>query len=153
MATSTRHTGPPRSREFYIKVDRTLRSTALLSAIPALCLYAVDTARFDYTSTEATTDSSIVIDALAIVFLSLAVIRYLSLTISSLYQPPSHSEPWTTWVTVVVDLVFFMALLGLGDTTLAMRASPKNCYKYVNGCATWMLDVNRAAGALMIVTA
>jgi hypothetical protein len=51
-----------------------------------------------------------------------------------------------------VDLLLLVAVLSLGDATLSMRSSKKNCASVLGKCSDTALGIMRAAGALLIVT-
>ena len=137
-----------------------LHQIPLLFIVPIVALYASDIRRYDLVGTLAsssrsslwgysytlTYDKSLPLNIVALVVLSHCVIWHF-LWSTLLY--PRESIPLTTFA--LVDFVLWAAVLGLGDTTLAMRSSTKNCAQYIGGCESTNMGVIIAAGSLMIV--
>lgn len=143
----------PRSRRTHDRLDHTLRTVLLLPATIALCLYAVDMARYAYNSSRSH-DVYITVGILGIIFLSLSILRFLWATVKTIWQSPPPALPRYTapWQTVVLDTMFFMVIHGVADTTLSMRSSSTDCDRYVYGCSPWLISSNKAAGAFALVT-
>jgi len=137
-----------------------LHQIPLIFIVPLIALFASDLRRYDLVGTLSssgqsslwgysnswTSDKSLPLDIVALVVLGHCVIwDFLWSTL--LYR--SERIPLTVFA--LVDFVLWAAVLGLGDTTLAMWCSTKTCVNYIGGCEPTSRGVMIAAGALMIV--
>jgi hypothetical protein len=140
-----------RYHEKYVRgdYDKVLRTVPLLTAVPALVLVAVDLHRYttNRKPSRVQRPSSLILDALLLGFVSLDILWALAWTIGGRYRQ-IESRAWT----FCVDLLLLVAVLSLGDTTLAIRSSKTNCSSLLGECSDGALGIMRAAGALLIVT-
>jgi hypothetical protein len=137
--------------------DKVLRALPLLTVVPALVLVGVDldlhryyiTATHSRPSRVRQRPSSLILDAVSLALVSLDMLWALAWTIlGGRYRQKMELRAWT----FCLDLLLLVAVLGLGDTTLAMRSSKTNCSSLLRECSNSALGIMRAAGALLIVT-
>ena len=133
-----------------------LRLLPLLLTIPLLVLYSIDLSRFLSTAALSASNAIPIVDGLSLAFLGLSVLWTLVLlSLRHFERDPSLV------LCMVVDALFWAALLGLGNTTLPLRSTGKNCERFeataeaemVWTCAGEVLAQMQTAGALMILNA
>jgi len=149
------------------RYDFILHLLSIILAIPMLILFAIDVhaARRYSKLLPSKSDPSnhsgslrgplpatlVVIDAIAIAVA--ALIYVWAWVYLRVYWPRAKkavlSRKWST----AIDVALFMICLGISDTTLAMRTSPKNCVKVesVGGCEEWRRRLMLAAGILGVL--
>lgn len=129
--------------------DNFLRTLPLFTAVPAIVLVAVDLRRYTKNSKlyHVQRPSSLILDTIVLAFVSLDILWALAWNMICRYR----QIKLRTWI-FCVDLLLLTTMIGLGDTTLAMRSSNKNCSNVLGECSDAALGIMRAAGAMLLIT-